>query len=99
MISERALCCDLGKHLGSLSYWAALNNVNFNTAKSVDLVESKPPPSDSLCMKGTVIPKVQSHVHLGITITSDLCWNDYVATVLKKGAPALNLTLTLAYRH
>ena len=33
------------------------------------------------------------------SITSDLRWNDHVATVLKKVAPALNLTLTLACRH
>ena len=42
---------------------------------------------------------MQRHVHLGITITSDLRWNDHVATVLKKVAPALHLSLTLAYRH
>ena len=50
-------------------------------------------------MNGTAIPRVQRHVHLGITITSDLRWNDHVATVLKKVAPALHLSLTLAYRH
>ena len=48
---------------------------------------------------GTAIPRVQRHVHLGMTITSDLRWNDHVATVLKKVAPALHLSLTLAYRH
>ena len=50
-------------------------------------------------MNGTTIPRVQSHVHLGITIISDLRWNDKVATVLKKVAPALNLTLTLTYHN
>ena len=30
---------------------------------------------------------------------SDFRWNDHVATVLKKVAPALHLSLTLAYRH
>ena len=49
-------------------------------------------------MNGTAIPRVQRHVHLGITVTSDLRWNDHVATVLKKVAPALHLSLTLAYR-
>ena len=93
-------CCDLGKHLGTLSCWAASNNVGLNAAKSVDLIVGcKPPPSVAPGMNGTTIPRVQSHVHLGITITSDLRWNDHVATVLKKVTPALNLTLTLAYRH
>ena len=93
-------CCDLGKHLGNLSSRAASNNVDFNAAKSADLVVgSKPPPSACLFMNGTAIPRVQRHVHLGITITSDLRWNDHVATVLKKVAPALHLSLTLAYRH
>ena len=65
-------CCDLGKHLGNLSCWAASNNVDFNAVKSADLVVGcKPPPSVSLCMNGTTIPRVQSYVHLGITITSD----------------------------
>ena len=50
-------------------------------------------------MNDTAIPRVQRHVHLGITITSDLRLNDHVATVLKKVAPALHLSLTLAYRH
>ena len=93
-------CCDLGNHLGNLSSWAASYNVDFNAAKSADLlVGSKPPPSACLFMNGTAIPRVQRHVHLGITITSDLRWNDHVATVLKKVAPALHLSLTLAYRH
>ena len=93
-------CCDLGKHLGNLSCWAASNNVDFNAAKSADLVVgSKPPPSACLFMNDTAILRVQRHVHLGITITSDLRWNDHVATVLKKVAPALHLSLTLAYRH
>ena len=100
--------CDLGKHLQGLdafsAVWAASNsgqhNVDFNAAKSAKLVVGcKPPPSVSLCMNGTTIPRVQSHVHLGITMTSDLRWSDHVATVLKKVAPVLNLTLTLAYRH
>ena len=44
-------CCDLGKHLGNLSCWAASNNVDFNAAKSADLVVgSKPPPSACLFM-------------------------------------------------
>ena len=69
-------------------------------AKSADLVVgSKPPPSACLFMNGTAIPRVQRHVHLGITITSDLCGNDHVATVLKKVAPALHLSFTLACRH
>ena len=73
--------CDLGKHLGNLSSWAASSNVDFNAAKSADLVVgSKPPPSACLFMNGTAIPRVQRHVHLGITITSDLRWNDHVAT-------------------
>ena len=50
-------------------------------------------------MNGTTIPRVKSHVHLGITTTSDLRWSDHVAAVLKKVAPALNLTLTLAYHN
>ena len=50
-------------------------------------------------MNGTAIPRVQRHAHLGITITSDLRWIDHVATVLKKVAPALHLSLTLAYRQ
>ena len=93
-------CCDLGKHIGNLSSWAASNNVDLNAAKSADLVVgSKPPPSACLFMSGTAIPRVQRHVHLGITITSDLRWNVHVATVLKKVAPALHLSLTLAYRR
>ena len=31
-------CCDLGKHLRSLLCWATSNNVDFNAAKSADLV-------------------------------------------------------------
>ena len=50
-------------------------------------------------MNGTALPRVQRHLHLGITITSVLRWNDDVATVLKKVAPALHLSLTLAYCH
>ena len=93
-------CCDLGKHLENLSCWAASNNVDFNAAKSADLVVgSKPPPSACLFMNSTALPRVQRHVHLGITIKPDLRWNDHVATVLKKVAPALHLSLTLAYRH
>ena len=76
------------------------DNVDFDAAKSADpVVGSKPPPSACLFMNSTAIPRVQRHVHLGITITSDLRWNDHVATVLKKVAPALHLSLTIAYRH
>ena len=74
--------------------------MDFYAAKSADLVVGwKPPPSVSLCMNGTTIPRVKSHVHFGMTITSVSRWNDHFATVLKKAAPAHNLTLTLAYRH
>ena len=55
-------CCDLGKHLGSLSCWAASNNVDFNAAKSTDLVGCKPPPSVSLCGSLKVLEKVQLKV-------------------------------------
>ena len=59
--------------------WAASNNVDFNAAKSAALVAgSKPPPLACLFMDGIVIPypEWKSHVHLGITITSHLRWND-----------------------
>ena len=88
--------------IGNISCLAALNNVELNAAKSDDLVVvSKPPPSACLFMNGPVIPRVPCHVHLGITITSDLRWNDHVANVLKKFkvAPAVHLSLTLAYLH
>ena len=60
-------CCGLaiGKHLGSLSCWAASNNVDFITAKSADLVVGwKPPPSVSFCLNGTTLSRVQGHVHV-----------------------------------
>ena len=93
--------CGHVKHLGSPSCEAVSNNVDFNAKKSADLVVgSKLRTSASLCMNDIAIRRVQSHIHLAIVITSDLQWNDRVAIVLKKKVThALNLTLTLAYRH
>ena len=90
-------CCVLSKHLGNLSCWAASNNVDFNAAKSADLVVgSKPPPSACLVhryQECNVIFTWASLLHL------ILRWNNHVATTLKKIAPALHPSLTLAYRH
>ena len=50
-------------------------------------------------MNVTTIPRVQSHVHLGVTVSSNLRWDQHVTAILEKVACYVNLSRTLAYRH
>ena len=87
--------------LDALSFWAADLIVSFNTLKSVDFRLGPHPSQEVLQVDGVAIPQRMRKEarHLGVGLTSDLCWNSHVSHLILQSAGPIHLHQKLGYQH
>lgn len=82
----------LNRDLVKITNWAHIWKVEFNPAKSKDMIFSKALlPSFPTMMGDYCIERVHLHKHLGIFLSSDLTWDRQIANITKK----VNLKLSI----
>ena len=97
---RRTPCCSFENDLDDLSHWAAaVSGVGFNVLKSAELCVGRRLPLRSLEFDGSVLPRVSTHVHLGVHLDSNLRWSNHVEHLLKSVDGPVNLCKSLIYRH
>ena len=90
----------LNSDLSRLQQWANQLLVHFNPDKTEVLTVSAKkckgthPP---LYLSGTQLKEVQSHKHLGITLTNDLSWSNHISSVVTKASQRLAIMKRLKY--
>ena len=96
-------CCSLQSDLIAFSRWADDHHVLYNGSKSAELpigarprAAVKQPP---LRLADSDIPRVFNHAHLGVTLASNLRWDDHIDRLGGKVAGYVHLCRTLAFRH
>ncbi len=98
--SKRTPCCHLKNDIASISRWAESNDVKYNGLKSAELlIGSTPSAAGSLSVGQDVVPNMKYHVHLGVTLSSNLCWDEHIKRMIGKVAGCVHLCRTLAFRH
>ncbi len=73
--------------------WASQWRVNYNASKTVYMIVSNkkvPVAYPDLFLNGHVLTKVNSHKHLGITLSKDMSWNLHIDAIIKKAASRLS---------
>ena len=100
---EDTPCCSLQSDLIALSRWADDHHVLYNGSKSAELpigarprAAVKQPP---LRLADSDIPRVFNHTHLGVTLASNLRWDDHIDRLGGEVAGYVHLCRTLAFRH
>jgi hypothetical protein len=89
--------CDLESTLDWSEQWRA----TFSASKACFLRASKKvtkEPLDPIVMDNYIIPEVDSHSNLGLTISNDMRWNEHVEKNINKAAKRLYQLRRLQYR-
>ena len=96
-------CCALQSDLIALLRWADDHHVLYDGSKSVELpICARPrtavqqPP---LRLADSDIPCMFKHTHLGVTLASNLRWDDHIDRLGGKVAGYVHLCRILAFRH
>ena len=80
--------------LNNIQTWADNWLVTFSPAKSKDMIlslKTNKPIHQPLSLANEDIVRVESHKHLGITISSDLKWSTQIMEMAKKACTRLNI--------
>ena len=59
--------------------------------------KTSPPQHPPIIFQGFVLDTVPKHKHLGITLRSDLRWNDHISEVIMKSSKLINIMKSLKY--
>jgi hypothetical protein len=84
----------LNRDLNRLSQWASKWLVTFNATKTVYLQVTRkllPAPKPLLHLNGTLIKKVTSHKHLGLTFNGNFDWSDHIDALATKAGRCVGL--------
>jgi len=77
------------RDLSRLVEWAAQWRVTFNELKTVYMIVSKKKQQQhypDITMNNTVLKKVTSHTHLGLTLNDSLTWDDHIERITSKAS-------------
>ena len=76
----------LNNDLEKISAWADKWKTKFNPTKSISLIFSKIPINNTVpvLMNNVEIESTNTHKHLGVILTSDLCWDLQVKQIIRK---------------
>ena len=91
----------LNTDLKNVSKWASEWLINFSPHKTKTMVVSRKrkavhyPP---LNMNGTMLQEVQSHKHLGVTLSKDLSWDQHIEDVATKANQCLDILNALKFK-
>ena len=89
----------LNHDLAVISAWAKQWLVTFNPSKTEIILFSlrQNNPTPSLFFENTLTEFVESHKHLGLTISSNGYWHTHTANILKSGYKVLGIMRKLKY--
>ena len=88
----------LNNDLDTIHNWSKTWLVTFNPSKTESMLFSKKrikPLHPPLFMNQIAIDHLQSHKHLGITLSSDAKWNIHISMILKKAWQRIGLLRSL----
>ena len=91
----------LNEDLERISSWADQWLVKFSTPKTKTMQISKKKKhqvSPPILMNGTRVNEVQSHKHLGVTISNNLTWNDHIEEMVITAGKSLDILNALKYK-
>ena len=89
----------LNNDLQILSQWSKQWLVTFNAIKTVYMIitrKKNPINYPNLILDGTILKKVDSHRHLGVTISSDFTWEKHIKDLSSKASKAVGLLWKLS---
>ena len=90
----------LNSDLQKINHWASTWLVTFNPDKTESLLISRKhhkPPHPPVYMNNTQIQEVESHKHLGITISNDGTWHNHIDDITKKAWSRINALRSLKF--
>ncbi len=92
-ITSNEDCAHLQTVLSRAEDWSNKSNINFNSSKCKVLTISRRrrPITTNYHLGSTDLKRVESEVDLGITVTSNLCWNTHITQIVKKSNKTLGL--------
>ena len=91
----------LNTNLTLLHRWGKLWRMAFNAIKSISLIFSSKrnkPDHPILLIGNNPIPSSREHTHLGITLTSNLSWDQHITRITSKASQRLALLRRLKYK-
>ena len=91
----------LNEDLEQLNQWANKWHVDFSPPKTKEMVISRrrdSPNHPILQLAGVPIKKVTSHKHLGLILTNDLKWGEYIDEIIDKANRRLGILRSLKYK-
>ena len=92
---------DLSANLDSASAWARTWGMLFNASKSEHLViqhRNGASVPASVSMESIIIPRVDTHKHLGLTVNSSLSWKDHISSVYTTCARQVGILRRLRHK-
>jgi hypothetical protein len=92
---------DLDNDLEKLNAWAKKWHVDFSPPKTEEIIVSRrrnKPDHPNVSLNNQVIKRVESHKHLGLTLTEDLNWNEHIAEIIDKANRRLGILRSLKYK-
>lgn len=89
----------LNDNLQNIKEWASQWLVNFSAPKTKLMTCSFRKASDDapVSFDGNVLSDVNSHKHLGITISSRLSWSDHITKLVESVTPTIDVLKRLKY--
>jgi hypothetical protein len=92
-ITSNEDCAHLQTALSRAEDWSNKANINFNSSKCKVLTISRRrrPITTNYHLGSTDLKRVDSEVDLGITVTSNLCWNTHITQIVNKSNKMLGL--------
>ena len=91
----------INEDLEKLNQWANRWQVDFSPPKTKELVISRkrdPPIHPQLYLDGAPIVRVDSHKHLGLTVSEDLTWKVHIQEMVDKANSRLGILRSLKYK-
>ena len=97
----RLSCLKINRDLRKISDWGKVWKVTFNPSKTKFIVFSHHqiyPEYPDVVFNGVNVDRTIKHVHLGLTMTSNLSWRKHIFTVLNKASRAIHILNFVKHR-
>ena len=97
----RLSCLKINRDLRKISDWGKVWKVTFNPSKTKFIVFSHHqsyPEYPDVVFNGVNVERTIEHVHLGLTITSNLSWIKHIFTVINKASRAIHILNFVKHR-
>ena len=98
---DKLSCLKINRDLRKISDWGKVWKVTFNLSKTKFIVFSHHqsyPEYPDVVFDGVNVERTIEHVHLGLTITSNLIWRKHIFTVINKASKAIHILNFVKHR-